>query len=113
MNSIAPDTKHSGRRSRRARNYVLYAGPDGEPRNHWQYWGVPKVPGCTRSDEGDLLPPEFRWVVRARSARQACYYALIGERATGEDDLGVLWDRNTDHGPPPPAGHFRRSNGHR
>ena len=96
-------TKKKPRRRRGARIYVLYEGWQGEPRVQWQYRGKPKVPGCIVSDvSGRVFPPPFRWVVRARSARQACYYVHSGTQALGEDDLGILWDRATDYPTPPP-----------
>jgi hypothetical protein len=77
-----------------ARTYVLYEREDGTATPHWQYWGQPRVPDCTL-EFGVLHPPPLAWLVRARSAREACL--LANESITSlsrPDDLGVWWDRN-------------------
>ena len=79
-----------------ARIRVLYEGYDGEPRGQWQYKGRPRVPGCIKSDvSGHISPPPFRWVVRAKSAKQACFFVHRRARAFGRRSLGILWDRTT------------------
>ena len=91
-------------RPRPARIYVLYEGWDGEPSVQWQLQGAPCVPGALRLPNGRLYPPTFRWVVRARSATQACDYVRHAKRASGPRSFGILWDCETDYPDSPPLG---------
>ena len=87
------------------RKYVLYEGWEGEPRSHWRDRRKATVPGCVGSQRDGIYPPPFRWVVRARSAPQACSFVYQEVRATDrEDGLGILWDRKHDYPEPPPLG---------
>ncbi len=75
-----------------ARTYRLYEGWNGEPKNHWQYWGEPTVPGAYR-DGGGLHRPDPRWIVKATSAREACAFVHTSVTSqSGDDDLGIWWD---------------------
>ena len=61
--------------------------------------------GCIKSDvSGHISPPPFRWVVRAKSAKQACFFVHRRDRAFGRRSLGILWDRTTDYPQAPPLG---------
>ena len=85
-----------------ANTYALYENYDGRYTPHWQDWGVPKVPGCLVNEFGDTYPPPFPLVVRARSAKQACYFANNSITSTSEPDkLGIWWARETSLEPPP------------
>ena len=70
--------------------YVLYERADGTATPHWQYCGRPKVPGCVRID-GQLLPPDPRWIVRARTAREACFFANESITSMSRDDTLGIW----------------------
>lgn len=93
-------SSHRGGRPRRLRLFVLYEDSEGGARNQWQRMGAAAVPGC-QNYEGHHIPPPFRWVVRARSAKEACRYARRGQRPTKQAELGVLWDRKADGLPAP------------
>ena len=88
------------------RKFVLYEGFDGKPRSRWRNRRGPTVPGCVPCDlHGTLYPPPFRWIVRARTAKEACFF--VNQNLQGADQgnsVGVLWDRNRDHPKPPPLG---------
>lgn len=76
-----------------ARTYLLHDRPDGAATPHWQYWGKPRVTGCTRT-LGTLHPPyPPKWIVRARTVLEACYFANESVISTRGDLLGVWWDR--------------------
>ncbi len=94
------------RTPRRKRKYLLYEGWNGEPRSHWRNRRGPTVPNCVQCDlYGDIFRPPFRWVVRAKSVTEACYFVHQHVRATNRGDgLGVLWDRTHDYPKPPPLG---------
>ncbi len=85
---------------------MLYEGWNGEPRIHWRNRRKPTVPNCVQCDlYGDIFPPPFRWIVRARTAKEACFFVYRSIRAADQDDeLGVLWDRTHDYPKPPPLG---------
>ena len=81
-----------------ARTYLLYEGFNGEPKNHWQYWGDPTVPGCYRDWEGNLFPPDPRWTARATSAKEACAFAHKSITSLSrEDGLGIWFDAAYHH----------------
>ena len=71
------------------RTYALYERHDGTATPHWQFWGKPKVPGCEWWD-GQLYPPDPRWIVRASSITQACFFANTSATSLSRSDgLGV------------------------
>lgn len=105
MRKSQPTSGEQGKRRRSPRRYVLYAGPDNEPRSQWQYCGKPRLPGCTQCNVcGHVSAPPIRWVVRAKSVRQACYFVHNEQRAADSFQLGILWDRERDWPDPPPLG---------
>ncbi len=75
-----------------ARTYGLYERPDGRATPHWQYWGQPRVNGCEIID-GQLYPPEPAWIVRARTAKQACYFANESVTSSSRSDGLGVWYR--------------------
>ena len=81
-----------------ARTYYLYEQfRTGRATPHWQYGGQPRVYGCW-SDYGDLCPPTPTWEVRAKSAKQACWFANESVTSLSRDDgLGVWIDRERWH----------------
>lgn len=84
-------------KSREPRLYLLYEDDEGDPRVHWQRYGKSRVPGCSRDRNGDLRPPPCRWIVRAKSTRQACYFVHQGEYAGSTGEVGILWNRDAIH----------------
>ena len=84
------------------KTYVLYEGWNGEPKNHWQYWNKPIVPGCVVNYIGNCYAPEFRWVAAAFSVNQGALMVHNSETTSSRgDDLGIWWDREVHDWPPP------------
>ena len=73
------------------RTYRVYEDWNGEPKNHWQYCGEPTVPGAYRDYDGHLHRPEPRWIVRARSAREACLFVHESTTSRSRDDDFGIW----------------------
>ena len=85
-------------RPKRPRLYVLYEDWKGNPRSQWRYKsGRPRVPGCRRPNR-DLHPPAFRWIVRARSVREAYRHVHQEAWAAFPSAVGVVFDRDTHEG---------------
>jgi len=85
-----------------AKTYVLYEDYEGRFTNHWQYRGAPRTPDCFVNEFGHSYPPPFPIVVRAKSVKQACYFANNSIASTSErEKLGICWNRETSEEPPP------------
>jgi hypothetical protein len=88
---------------RSTKTYTLYEKYEGRYTPHWQSGpNRANVPGCLISDIGHIYPPAFPVVVRAVSAKQACYLANTSTTSLSRgDNLGVWWERDVHDGPPP------------
>ena len=85
-----------------ARTYVLFRNYEDRYTPHWQFRNEPRVPGCMVNEFGDCYPPPFQLVVRAKSAKQACWMANESVTSQSEpDQLGIWWERDEHLGPPP------------
>ncbi len=73
------------------RTYRVYEDGQGEPKNHWQYYGEPTVPGVGYDEYGRLIRPEPRWIVRATSATEACAFVYDSATSQSRDDGLGIW----------------------
>ena len=85
--------------------YTLYEGFAGEPRSRWRNQQGPTVPGVIKDYFGNMYAPRPRWIVRARSEREAIWMVHNSvTSATRPDQLGICWDADVQADEPPPFG---------
>ncbi len=90
----------------RIRSYTFYETCSG-PRRRMTRKACHLCPEC-REYLSTIVPPPFRWVVRARYRHEAYQSVWFNLRATDHSEIGIVWDREVDGDTPPPVGKNRR-----
>lgn len=87
-----------------AKTFTLYKTSNGGPSSYWRNRSGPlsNVPGWVESRHGDYYGPEFEFVVRAKSAKQAHFLVYNEVVPSSDSDVGVYWIRSVDSPEPPP-----------